>query len=105
MACNVQGSHEQEASSRYNSGYGASTSAASSARFANIFTLSCQDVFVLAASVPVSGGRFALLWYAGLSFPVAVTTCAANRHKGCFTAIIVLMESLLSKQQHLHASL
>ena len=44
-------------------------------------------------------------WYAGLSFPIAITTCAANRHKSCFPAVTVLMESLLSKEQHLHASL
>jgi len=61
MVCTMQGSHEQEASSRYNSGYGASTSAASSARSANIFTSSCQDVFVHAASAPDLDGRFALL--------------------------------------------
>ncbi len=53
MVCPMQGSHEQEASSRYNSGYGASTSAA---RSANIFTLS-QDAFVHAASAPLG-------WYA-----------------------------------------
>jgi hypothetical protein len=44
-------------------------------------------------------------WYAGLIFPIAVTTCAANRHNPCFPAVIVLMKSLPSKQQHLHASL
>ncbi len=100
----MQGSHEQEASSRYNSGYGASTSAASSARSANISTLSCQATFV--------NDSFSASWvaglhcsYAGLSFPIAVTTCAANRHKAMFPAVMVLMESLLSKQQHLHDSL
>ena len=44
-------------------------------------------------------------WYAGLSLPIAIMTCAANRQTPCFPAVTVLMESLPSEEQHLHASL
>lgn len=44
-------------------------------------------------------------WYAGLSFPIAITACVANRHKALFPPVTILLESVLSMEQRLHALL